>query len=245
MSRRHRLHFVASRTHKWLALIIGIQLLLWFASGFVMSLLPIERVRGEHLVDLRRAEALKDDAALVPPASIAAQFDQPVRSLTFRPLLGRPVAEVEFADGSKVLRDAVSGSALTIGASLAESIARAAYVGPGKPVSVTRIRAESTEYRGSLPAWRVDFADPDSTRVFVAQDTGRISAVRTGTWRIYDFLWGLHIMDWKNHEDFNTPWLIGFAVAALALFSAGLMLLFMRWPLRRRRRRAALQRTQT
>ena len=35
----------------------------------------------------------------------------------------------------------------------------------------------------------------------------------TGAWRLYDFFLSLHIMDWKNHEDFNTPWLLAFAVS--------------------------------
>ena len=97
------------------------------------------------------------------------------------------------------------------------------------------IKRASAEYRGPLPAWRVTFTDPDSTRVFVTADTGRIVAVRTGTWRLYDFFWGLHIMDWKNHEDFNTPWLLGFALGGLALWLGGAVLLYMRWPKRSRR----------
>jgi len=49
-SRKLRLHIGASKLHRWLSLIIGVQLLLWFSSGLLMSVLPIERVRGEHLV---------------------------------------------------------------------------------------------------------------------------------------------------------------------------------------------------
>ena len=77
-------------------------------------------------------------------------------------------------------------------------------------------------------------AESFATSVFVAVDTGRITAVRTGTWRLYDFFWSLHIMDWKNHEDFNTPWLLGFAIGGLLFGLAGTVLLFMRWPFRRR-----------
>ena len=39
-SRRTRLHLTASRIHKWLALVIGAQPLIWFASGVIMSFLP-------------------------------------------------------------------------------------------------------------------------------------------------------------------------------------------------------------
>jgi hypothetical protein len=104
---------------------------------------------------------------------------------------------------------------------------------------VTRIEHASPEYRGALPAWRVALHDPDSTNVFVAVDTGRIAAVRTGTWRLYDFFWGLHIMDWKDHSNFNTLWLLAFAIGGLALWLGGAILLCMRWPKRRRRNAAS------
>ncbi len=34
------------RIHKWLALVVGIQIVLWIAGGVVMSALPLDRVRG-------------------------------------------------------------------------------------------------------------------------------------------------------------------------------------------------------
>ena len=43
-------------------------------------------------------------------------------------------------------------------------------------------------------------------------------------------------MDWKNHENFNTWWLLTFAVGGLVLGLAGTVLLFIRWPLRRKRK---------
>lgn len=60
--------------------------------------------------------------------------------------------------------------------------------------------------------------------------------MRTGTWQLYDFFWGLHIMDWQNHEDFNSWWLFAFAVGGLVFGLAGTALLVIRWPFRRRRR---------
>ena len=117
----------------------------------------------------------------------------------------------------------------------AAAIALAAWRSASRPSTTVRaVTAESPEYRGALPAWRVAFADPDNTAVYVVAGDGRISAVRTGTWRLYDFFWGLHIMDWKNHENFNTPWLLGFAIGGLVLGIFGTILLFLRWPGRRR-----------
>ncbi len=236
MKPRLRVHLAASRVHKWLALIIGAQLLIWFASGVIMSFLPIDKVRGEHLVDRDAIVTIPPDTPMVSPAVLLASAGAPVEAIGWRMLGGQPVAEVATAKGVRLF-DARSGAALPpVDAVLATRIARSAWKSADKPASEpSRVSAESPEYRGPLPAWRIAFADPDNTSVFVAADTGKIAAVRTGTWRLYDFFWSLHIMDWKNHENFNTWWLLAFAIGVLILGLAGTILLFMRWPVRRRR----------
>ena len=236
-SRRHRLHLFASRLHKWLALFIGAQLLIWFASGALMSFLPIDKVRGEHLVDREVVTAIPTGSSFADLAAISDSTEAPLNAVTWHMIGAQQVAEVTTSKGISLF-DAQTGRRLPpIDAGHAASIAKAAWRSAAKPEStVSRVTAESPEYRGALPAWRVAFADPDETRVFVAAETGRISAVRTGTWRLYDFFWSLHIMDWKNHEDFNTWWLLGFAIGGLTLGLAGTILLIMRWPIRRKRR---------
>lgn len=239
MRRRTRFHLAASRVHKWLALIIGAQLLIWFASGVLMSFLPIDKVRGEHLVDRETIAVIPQGSPMVSPDKIAAQAGGSVEAMTWRMLDDRPVAEVTTSRGIRLF-EAATGTALPpVDAATATRIAARAWKSGETPSStVSRVTRESPEYRAALPAWRVAFADPDQTSVFVAADTGRITAVRTGTWRLYDFFWSLHIMDWKNHQDFNTPWLLAFAIGGLLLGVAGTILLFLRWPLRRRRRAA-------
>lgn len=237
MGRRTRIHLAASRVHKWLALVIGAQLLIWFASGFIMSFLPIEKVRGEHLVDREAVVAVPAGVAMASPQGLIAQANSPVEALTWHMLDGRPVAEMTTAKGVKLF-DAATGAALPpVDARLATRIAETAWKARDKPGSTTSlVTRESPEYRAALPAWRVAFADSDHTSVFVARDTGRITAVRTGTWRLYDFFWSLHIMDWKNHENFNSWWLLAFALGGSTLGVAGTILLFMRWPIRKVRR---------
>ena len=235
-SRRHRLHLLASRLHKWLALFIGAQLLIWFASGALMSFLSIDKVRGEHLVAREAVSAIPVGSHFVDPATISVRAGAPVKAITWHMVGARQVAEVTTSNGISLF-DGQTGERLPpVDAGQATAIANAAWKTVNKPTSnASRVTEESFEYRGALPAWRIAYTDPDATSVFVAADTGRITAVRTGTWRLYDFFWSLHIMDWKNHEDFNTPWLLAFAIGGLFFGLAGTVLLFMRWPIRRRR----------
>ena len=239
MRGRTRVHLAASRVHKWLALVIGAQLLIWFASGVIMSFLPIDKVRGEHLVDREAISTIPPDTSMISPATLVGQAGVPVEAVAWRMLDGRAIAEVATREGVRLF-DARTGAALPpVDAVQAARIARAAWKGADKPVSrPSRVTSESPEYRGPLPAWRIAFTDPDRTSVFVATDSGKITAVRTGTWRLYDFFWSLHIMDWKNHENFNSWWLLAFAFGGLTMGIAGTILLVMRWPIRRARRNA-------
>lgn len=203
-----------------------------------MSFLPIDKVRGEHLVDRETVMAIPAGIDFADPAKITARAGAPVKSIHWHMMGGRAVAEVTTTDGIRLL-DAQTGAAIPpVSAAQATAIANAAWKSLSKPdAKASRVIAESPEYRAALPAWRIAYADPDATSVFVAAETGRITAVRTGTWRLYDFFWGLHIMDWKNHENFNTWWLLSFAIGGLTLGLAGTVLLFIRWPFRRRRRK--------
>lgn len=240
MTTRTRIHFWASRVHKWLAIVIGIQLLIWFASGALMSFLPIDKVRGEHLVDRAVVQPIPAGTPLVDPARILSATGSGATTLSLTMVGNKPVYSVAVPSGAMFF-DAATGTRLApIDATAAETIARKAWrAGPAPSAVVSPVTAETTEYRGALPAWRVAFGDAEATNVFVSAADGKIAAVRTGTWRLYDFFWGLHIMDWWGHENFNTPWLLGFAFAGLAFWIAGAVLLGYRWPRRRRGRRNA------
>ena len=50
-------------------------------------------------------------------------------------------------------------------------------------------------------------------------------AVRTGAWRLKDFFWMLHTMDYRGRDDFNNPLLVTAGVAAVWVGLTGLWLL--------------------
>ncbi|WP_308462275.1 hypothetical protein [Sphingomonas citri] len=217
-------------------------MIVWFTSGLIMSLLPIDTVHGDHRIDRDAEPVLSAAQAFAPVPALLSAAGAPVRQLQHRVLLGRPVVEAQLAAGGVRLLDARTAAVLPpIDAATAGIIAKRAYRGKAVAPTMERIERASTEYRGALPAWRASFADDDATRIYVAAETGRLTSVRTGTWRLYDFFWGLHIMDWTQHERFNTPWLKAFAAGGLVFGVAGAILLFMRWPRRRRKAQGVRQ----
>jgi len=62
--------------------------------------------------------------------------------------------------------------------------------------------------------------------VYVDPLSGKIVAVRTDDWRTWDFLWGLHIMDWTERDDFGNIFIRFFSVFALVSALSGILLYF-------------------
>jgi uncharacterized iron-regulated membrane protein len=85
--------------------------------------------------------------------------------------------------------------------------------------------APDAEIRGrDLPLWKVGFSVPESLNLYIEPWTGELVARRTARWRVFDFLWMLHIMDFEARDDFNTPLLQIAAFLGLVIALSGLAL---------------------
>ncbi|HRO02377.1 MAG TPA: PepSY domain-containing protein [Terricaulis sp.] len=214
---------IASLVHKWLALLIGIQIVFWVVSGLFFTLYPIEQIRSEHLI--RPAEPRHIETGSLDFSGLRNSAGAAPVKLTIE---NRPYGQVvlaEFADGDPILYDAATLQPISpISRERAVEIARGHIALDSEPTAVERITEHVPEYHGLLPAWRVRFAE-HGMAVYVADNTGAVTGRRSDLWRIYDTLWALHIMDWENHEDFNHPLIV--IVAWLTLFSviAGIALI--------------------
>ncbi len=211
------------RIHKWLGLLIGIQFLLWMASGTLMSLLDSEKVAGTLSRMPKVASPAWPHDALAPDTVLAAQAT-PVRTLATGWLLGKPVFRLSSSSGTRLI-EAVTGQVLVIDAGKARALALSSYAGPGDPGTPRLLgrTSEARKHKGNV--WAIDFSDADETAVYVAADTGAIVAHRNSTWRLFDFFWMLHIMDYWEREDFNNPLLIGSGIGGLWLALSGIWLL--------------------
>lgn len=223
--------------HKWIGLIIGIQLLLWTLSGAMMAILPMDKVAG---ADVRESlEVPLVTASDNWPAVRRQVGNSPITAISLRQMQERPVFEIRTAQGL-LLFDAATANPIAVDARLARDIASAAYPGEPRIRSVEALRQLTLPVREhQLPIWRIDFADDENSSFYVSGSTGALLERRNDTWRAWDFFWMLHIMDYANRTSFNHPviWLFGFAAVWLAI--TGFWLVFRTgWRSDFRRRRA-------
>ncbi len=209
------------KLHKYLGWVLLLQLLCWFGSGLVMTILPITEVRGEHL---RKAFLSPDWSQAVSPASLAQQH--PKHQLKLSQQGSTPVYQFS-ADHEQLYYSALTAEALApLTEARVKQLAQLQYQGQGDIKQIQLLQQAPFEVRHLMaPLWLVQFADDEGSSFYLEEYTGRILSVRTNNWRIFDFVWMLHIMDYQDREDFNHPLLIIFSATALFFTLTGALLL--------------------
>lgn len=208
--------------HRWLGLLLAAQIVIWMTSGVVMSLLPIEHVRGETAASIAAPMELTVQNYF-PPAGVIAESDG-AHEVTLKTWLGREVYVVKAASGVAMF-DADSGEPLSpISETDARRIAEQDFAGEGVVEKVSLLRNPPKEFARPGPVWRADFSDADETRLYISPATGEVLSRRNRVWRFYDFFWMLHIMDYKERENFNNPLIRTFAITGFLFALSGLAL---------------------
>ena len=197
--------------HRWISGLALLQLAVWVTTGLFFSIAPIGSVRGAH-VEGANTLPLTDVAGVLSPKVVVAILSgtgPPPESLELRASPRGPVYIVKH--GMTVYRvDARTAERWAVDEREATEIARRDQPGEPTIAAVAPVLGDPPiEYRDKpLPAWRVRMRDAAATVIYVDANTGDVTARRNDLWRVYDFLWSLHIMDYRKRESFNHPLII-------------------------------------
>ena len=96
-------------------------------------------------------------------------------------------------------------------------------------IEIVEDSQRGSEYRGrKLPLYKVVSLSNEDKEINVYQDpfTGEIVAIRSAQWRIWDLMWGLHIMDWVDRDNIDNFLLKIFSFIALFTSISGVILFF-------------------
>jgi len=172
------------KLHKYISLLVSIQLLLWTISGIYFAFNKIENVRGEQYLKNQNIEISKNQTELEKLSH-------------------------------EIIKDIV----------IEET-----YL---KPIEVKLIQeqARGSEYRGKkLPIYKVTSIDENNENINIYLDvySGKIVAIRSNQWRIWDLMWGFHIMDWVDRDNIDNLLLKIFSFLALLTSISGIFLFFKR-----------------
>lgn len=216
--------------HKWLGLIVFAQLIVWTSTGLFFVAIHITDVRADNLVhpanhmtpvDMSRVKLTSAEAL----NSVAE--DRPYE-VTLKSLAGLPVYQIRAEIGT-FLVSGETGERIIVDEPLARRIAAATWANDTPIRTMQELETAPRESSVSGNVWAAHFQGEGDPTLYISAVDGRTSLPRTDLWRTYDFLYGLHLMDYSEHENFNTPWMLAAAILALSTVLFGVALLVHRF----------------
>ena len=236
-------HYYIRKAHRFLGIILGVQFLFWTISGMYFSWSNMDEIHGDFE---------KKSAALIPVTfqmaspsiileNIVAEGADSIVSLQVVNIDGDPVYQVRYIDNEaehhshsrkvKVqLADAQTGRLippLSKEQSIALAISRFNGSEPVRDVAYLESTGGHHEYRASpLPAYAITFNNDANTTVYVASELGTVQSFRNEKWRIFDFLWMTHTMDYQSRDNISNYLLRIFSVFGLITVLSGFALYF-------------------
>ena len=210
---------IVRNVHKYLSFSISLQLLLWTVSGIYFAFNKIEMVRGEqYILSQSYAVDLSQINLNIPEAEnvrLSKRFNEEIIIITKD--IGKEYLDIKGNSLNKLSTDEalkIVGNKTTL-----------------KPLNVEEIKMEKngSEYRGrSLPLYKVTSKNKvnEKINVYLNVFSGEILAIRSTQWRIWDLMWGFHIIDWQERDNINNFLLKIFSILALISSLTGLLLFF-------------------
>lgn len=221
-------HRSSRKYHKWLMLFVGFQFVIWSISGTYMVFFDIDYIHGDSLV-VNQQTVLKSEQVNYPIAKLYT--DHPTATnIELTNLLGAAV--YRFSDGKdKYILNADTGKLLSpLNEAQAVIIAKHSYAQNNAKVRQVSMIADNPPAELSsrhLPVWRVDFDDVTSPSFYISVQTGELVTKRHTFWRLFDWMFSFHVMDYIEEDPSNKLLLI---VTVLALIASlfGLILTYFR-----------------
>ena len=214
---------LARKYHKWFMAFLGVQFLFWSITGLYMVSMDIHHIHGEGL-QKPSSEVLELGKVTYPIASLSQRYPT-AENISIVKLLSRQVYQFDVTAPHKkwLLIDANSGQLMPeIEQEVAVNIARYHYSKEHNIADVILIDSKiflpselSARY---LPVWQVTFEHFSSPTFYISQQTGQIVTKRHNYWRLFDWMWRFHIMDYDDGENVSNWFLL--LVALLGGFSA-------------------------
>ncbi|MBD1580689.1 PepSY domain-containing protein [Pseudoalteromonas sp. S16_S37] len=213
--------------HKWLMAFIGVQFLIWSITGLYMVTMDIHYIHGESL-QRQNQHPIAVNQVNYSLSDLHSEYPG-AHQVTLTQLMAEPVYHFIDKDHTQRLIDAKTGQLLPLIDKLqALKIAKHQYTSGDAIASVQLIDNQSqlpSELASRhLPVWQVVFDNVWAPTFYISQNSGDIVTKRHFFWRLFDWMWRFHIMDYDDGENVANWFLLLIALLGTlaALFGATL-----------------------
>ncbi|RUO39550.1 hypothetical protein CWE22_09640 [Pseudidiomarina aestuarii] len=220
--------------HRRLAWLVGIQLLLWSISGAYMVWLELDYIRGASHTNAKGQQQLLLEQAPKTIASSAQVLEQytDVTALTLRRLPTEQWVYQVDRRYTTLLVDAVSLESFTLQQADIVALANDYRTSQSSIDDAPAVRLLTEQLPqevnfAALPLWQVTYSDLLNTTLYIDPASGVLVSTRHDFWRLFDFMWMLHIMDYDERADISTWWAQALMLLSLVFILTGVSLLLL------------------
>ncbi len=221
-------HRNSRKYHKWLMLFVGLQFVIWSVSGAYMVIFDIDYIHGDSLV-VNEQVSLKSDQINYSITDLFTHYPK-AKNIELSSLLGDAVYRFN-VDKNKYLLSADTGKSLSpISKDYAVLIAQQRYKQANAMIKQVSLITENPPFELSarhLPVWRIDFDEFSSPSFYISVRTGELVTKRHTFWRLFDWMFSFHVMDFVE-EDASNKLLLVFATLSLIASLFGIVLTYFR-----------------
>ena len=220
------------KLHKWLSLLVGLQLLVWLGTGLYFNLMDHQKASGNQYKQTP-VVAQVDINRLVEPQLILSQSKQVVSlkqiSLLEHPyyLLTHNKGLYSYFDNDYSLVDAYTAEPVVIDETMVRKLAQSSYNGKGVIKNAVKLSPPYEDIpREQNEVWQVNYADYIQTSVYIDAGSGRIIKHSNDDKRFVDIFFMLHFMDYGIEGSFNNVQIIVFSLFTLFFSLTGFIWTF-------------------
>ncbi|MFB2735645.1 PepSY domain-containing protein [Shewanella mangrovisoli] len=221
---KHSISLLLQTLHKWLGLIVGLQLLIWVVTGLAFNLID------DRFLDANPYRTTHKTAspatALAPTENLLQQYQaEGIIELKLTSVLERAVYALTTTQRTRWFwADSLKPLSLTNTEILA--IAKQSYSGSGE-LSAPQILTHETPFDASGPVAMLTAADEVGTRIYIDTASGAVLAHQNRQSDLKDLLFMLHFMDYApdNGIGFNHLLVQVVSIASLLLGLSGIYIL--------------------
>lgn len=226
------------KIHRYFGVIIGIQFLLWTLGGLFFACSDMDQIHGDNnrkpISLISDMDNWKSPSDVFEEISKTSKIDSVISLKTIN-FLNHPHYQVRYFEGSQkkfALANAITGSIKgLINKNEAIDLAKEVFTPKSKVDRVEYLEKGSVgkhhEYRGRpLPAYAISFSKYPDTVLYISAEYGQFVTIRNSKWRVFDFLWMMHTMDYQTRDNISNLLLKVFSILGLVTIISGFFIYF-------------------
>lgn len=234
--RKGEIHRIIRKSHRYLGVILGVQFLAWTIGGLYFSWTNIDEIRGDNIRKEKPMLIIAQNSVSISTVTDSLKKVNKVEAISniqMIDILGETYYQITYLKDKRKYIQLANAQTGKIRKPLLENeaieVAKRSLITPSAVEKVSYITTTNGhhEYREkTLPAYAVSFGSPNNTTVYVSAEAGTVQSFRNNKWRVFDFLWMLHTMDFENRDNINNWLLRGFSIFGIITLLSGFMLFF-------------------